>query len=127
MKRFFLVSVVLALFAVVANAQPTGLLGTWKSTNMDVLAQGEVLASVNCSAAGMEMKFVFKPNGVGYAEMSMEGEKESTKFTYKVSGTKVIMINEDGEEVPFTYSNGKLSLMMQEDGTDVRINFKKLQ
>jgi hypothetical protein len=127
MKRFFLVSVVLALFGLAANAQPQGLLGTWKTTTIDVLVDGEVIGSVNCSDQGMEMKFVFKANGVGYGVMVVDGDSETKNFKYRVSGTTVYMTNENGEELPFTYSNGKLSLKMEEDGTDVRINFKKLQ
>lgn len=127
MKRFFLVSVVLALFGFAANAQPQGLLGTWKTTTIDVLVDGEVIGSVNCSDQGMEMKFVFKASGVGYGVMVVDGDSETKNFKYRVSGTTVYMTNENGEELPFTYSNGKLFLKMEEDGTDARINFKKLQ
>lgn len=126
MKRFFLVTVVLALFGFVANAQPQGLLGTWKATTMEVLADGEVLMSMNCSAAGMDMMFTFKSNGAAFGEVKMNGEKkEAQKLTYKVSGTKIMVTDEEGDTVPFTYSNGKLYMKMQEDGMDVRVNFKK--
>lgn len=127
MKRFFLVSVVLALFGFAANAQPTGLVGSWKTTTIDVLVDGEVIGSVNSSDQGMDMKFVFKANGVGYCVMVVDGDNETVNFKYRVSGTTVYMTNEYGEELTFTYSNGKLSLKMEEDGTDVRMNFKKLQ
>jgi hypothetical protein len=127
MKRFFLVTVILALFGFVANAQPQGLLGTWKCTTMEAMADGEVIMSMNCAAAGMDMKFTFRPNGAAYGEVEMEGERDSQKLTYKVSGTKILVTDEEGETVPFTYSNGKLYMMMEEDGMQVRVNFKKLQ
>ena len=127
MKRFFLVTVVLALFGFVANAQPQGLLGTWKCSTMEVLADGEVLMSMNCSDAGIDMKFDFKANGVAYGEIKMEGEKETQDLKYKVSGNKILVTDQEGETMPFTYSNGKLSMTMTEDGMEIRVNFKKKQ
>jgi hypothetical protein len=123
MKRFFIVTVVLALFGFVANAQPQGLLGTWKSTTMEIMADGEVIMSMNCDAAGMDMKFTFKPNGAAYAEVEIEGERREWKFTYKVSGTKILVTDEGDDIQPFTYSNGKLYMEMEE----TRVNFKKQQ
>ena len=127
MKRFILVTVVLALFGFVANAKPQGLLGTWKSTKIEIMADGEVIMSMNCDAAGMDMKFTFKPNGAAYAEAEIEGERETPKLTYKVSGTKILVTNEEGYTLPFTYSNGKLYMEQQEDGMNMRVNFKKQQ
>lgn len=127
MKRFFLVTVVLTLFGFIANAQPQGLLGIWKSTTMEIMADGEVIMSMNCDAAGMDMKFTFKPNGAVYAEVEIEGERETPKLTYKVSGTKILVTNEGGDTLPFTYSNGKLYMEQQEDGMNMRVNFKKQQ
>ena len=123
MKRFFLVTFVLALFGFVANAQPQGLLGTWKSTTMEIMADGEVIMSMNCDAAGMDMKFTFKPNGAAYAEVEIEGEIREWKFTYKVSGTKILVTDAGDDIQPFTYSNGKLYMEMEE----TRVNFKKQQ
>ena len=123
MKRFFLVTVVLTLFGFIANAQPQGLLGTWKSTTMEIMADGEVIMSMNCDAAGMDMKFTFKPNGAAYGEIEIEGERETQKLTYKVSGTKILVTDEGGDTQPFTYSNGKLYMEMEE----TRVNFKKQQ
>lgn len=127
MKRFFLVTVVLALFGFVANAQPQGLLGTWKGTTVEIRVDGEVLMSMNCAEAGMDMKFTFKPNGAAYGEAAIQGERESQKLTYKVSGTKIMVTDEAGDAVQFTYSNGKLYMEMEEDGMNMRVNFKKLQ
>jgi hypothetical protein len=123
MKRFFLVTVVLTLFGFIANAQPQGLLGTWKCTTMEIMADGEVIMSMNCDAAGMDMKFTFKPNGAAYGEIEIEGERREAKFTYKVSGTKILVTDEGDDIQPFTYSNGKLYLEMEE----TRVNFKKQQ
>ena len=123
MKRFFLVTFVLALFGFVANAQPQGLLGTWKSTTMEIMADGEVIMSMNCDAAGMDMKFTFKPNDVVYGEVETNGEKYSQNLTYEVSGTKILVTDEGDDIQPFTYSNGKLYMEMEE----TRVNFKKQQ
>lgn len=120
-------TIVLALFGFVANAQPKGLLGTWKAATLEIFSDGEVLASMNCSDAGMSMKFIFKHNGVAYGEVDMEGDKESEPLTYKVSGSQILVTDEAGETVPFTYSEGKLYMKMQEDGMDIRVNFKKQQ
>lgn len=127
MKRFFLVTVVLTLFGFIANAQPQGLLGTWKGATVEVVANGEVLMSMNCDAAGMDMKFTFKPNGAAYGEIEIEGERETQKLTYKVSGTKILVTDEGGDTQPFTYSNGKLYMEQQEDGMNMRVYFKKQQ
>ena len=124
MKRFFLVTVVLALFGFIANAQPQGLLGTWKGTTVEVVADGEVLMSMNCDDAGMDMEFTFKPNGAAYGEIEIEGEgRETQKLTYKVSGTKILVTDEADVTQPFIYSNGKLYMEMEE----TRVNFKKQQ
>ena len=125
MKRFFLVTVVLALFGFIANAQPQGLLGTWKCTTMEVIADGEVVMSMDCADAGMDMKFTFRPNGAAYGEIEIEGEIDAQKLTYKVSGTKILVTDEGGDTQPFTYSNGKLYMEMEEDGMNIRVNFKK--
>ena len=123
MKRFFLVTVVLALFGIAANAQPQGLLGTWKTATMEIIVDGEIIMSTSSQDAGFDMKFVFKQNGIAYGEMN----GESSNLTYEVSGTRLIMKDEVGESLDVTYSNGKLYFMMKLDGIDTRINFKKQQ
>ncbi len=127
MKRFFLVTFVLALFGFIANAQPQGLLGTWEGTTMEVMVDGEVVMSMDCAAAGIDLKFTFKPNGAAYGEIEIEGERDTQKLTYKVSGTKILVTDEGGDTQPFTYSNGKLYMEKEEDGMNMRVNFKKQQ
>ena len=63
MKKFFLLTVIFTLFGMAANAQPKDLIGTWKSTTMDVLSDGVVLMSMNCDVAGVEMSFTFMNGG----------------------------------------------------------------
>lgn len=125
MKRFFLVTVVLAIFGFAANAQPKGLLGTWKSTTMEMIMMGEVLMSADCAEEGMDMTFTFKPGGVGIGEAVIEGETSIEKLTYKVVGTKVYVKDESGDEVEFTYLNGRLHMEMAEEEVAVRVNFRK--
>lgn len=126
MKRFFIVTVVLALFGFVANAQPTGLLGTWESTTIDVLSDGEVLMSMNCDVAGMSMEFKFMSDNTVTGVVESEGVKEeSPEMVYVVNGTDILVTDDEGETVPFKYTDGKLSLTMEEDGMVIRLNFTK--
>ena len=126
MKKFFLVSLVLAFFGIAANAQPTGLVGTWKSTTVDVLSGDEVLMSMNCDVAGMSMEFKFKSDKTVTGVVMADGEmEESPAMKYRVNGTEILITDEEGETVPMKYVNGKLSLTMEEDGMMVRLNFEK--
>ena len=126
MKKFFLVSLVLAFFGFAANAQPTGLVGTWKSTTIDVLSDGEVLMSMNCDVAGMSMEFKFMSDNTVTGVVESEGVKEeSPEMVYVVNGTDILVTDDEGETVLFKYTDGKLSLTMEEDGMVIRMNFTK--
>ena len=126
MKKFFLVSLVLALFGFAASAQPTGLVGTWKSTTVDVLSGDEVLMSMNCDVAGMSMELKFKSDNTVTGVVISEGEREEfSEIVYAVDGTDILITNEEGVTLTFKYAKGKLSLTMQVDGMDLRLNFEK--
>lgn len=126
MKKFFLVSLVLAFFGIAANAQPAGLVGTWKSTTVEVLSDGEVIMSMDCEEAGLSMEFKFKSDNTVTGVVISEGEREeSPEMVYAVEGTDILVTDAEGERVTFKYAKGKLSLTMQEDGMDVRLNFEK--
>lgn len=125
MKKFFLLTVILAFFGLTANAQPKNLLGTWKSTTVDVYAGTEHLMSMNCSAMGMEMSFTFKNGEECLVTIVTEDESETENVTYKVVGTVVILTDQSGEDMPLIYKDGKLWMEQQEDGMDMRINFEK--
>ena len=99
------------------------LLGTWKTTTVEVIVDGEVVKSKSCQEVGLDMTIAFKQNGVAYANTN--GEREN--FTYEVSGTRLIIKFDSGESMNFTYSKGKLYIMMKVDGIDTRVNFKKQQ
>lgn len=106
-----------------------GLLGTWKTATVELVFDGEVVTSMSTQEAGVDMKFVFKQNGVAYGEIvgEIDGGIESSNLTYEVSGTRLIIKDESGESLDLTYSNGKLYIMKKVDGMDTRINFKKQQ
>ena len=126
MKKFFLVSLVLAFFGIAANAQPAGLVGTWKSTTIDVLSDGEVIMSMNCEKTGLSMEFKFKSDNTVTGVVISEGEREeSPEMVYEVDGTDILVTGEEGDTITFKYAKRKLSLTMQEDGMDVRLNFEK--
>ncbi len=126
MKRFFLVSVVLALFGIAADAQPTGLVGTWKGTTMDLKQYGTVLMSVDCSDETMELEFTFKADKSVIGVVVTNGEKEvSPTMRYSVNGSDILVESEDGDSMPFQYVNGELTMVMQQDGLDMVVHFKK--
>lgn len=126
MKRFFLVSVVLALFGIAADAQPTGLVGTWKGTTMDLMQYGTVLMSVDCSDETMELEFTFKADKSVIGVVVSNGEKEvSPTMRYSVNGSDILVESEDGDSMPFQYVNGELTMVMQQDGLDMVVHFKK--
>lgn len=126
MKRFFLVSIVLALFGIAVNAQPTGLVGTWKGATMDLMQGDVVLMSLECSPQTMQLEFTFKADNTVTGVVVTNGEKEvSPTMGYKVDGNDIIVIDEDGGMAPFRYENGKLTMRMQQDGVDIAIHFQK--
>lgn len=126
MKKIFL-AIVVALFGFAANAQPTGLVGTWKSTTMDILGDNDaVLMSADCGSAGMEMEFTFNSDKtVTGVVISGGNREESPEMGYLVKGNDILVISEEEEMMPFRYENGKLFLIMREDGMNIRINFIK--
>lgn len=125
MKKFFLLTVIFTLFGMAANAQPKDLIGTWKSTTMDVLSDGVVLMSMNCDVAGVEMSFTFMNGGKCVASVVSPTESETENVTYKVVGTTIILTDESGEDMPMIYKDGKLVMEQKEDGMDIRMNFEK--
>lgn len=126
MKKFFLVSLVLAFFGFAANAQPTGLVGNWKSTTVDVLSDGQVLMSMNCDLAGLSMEFAFNSDFTVTGVVKSEGvEEESPEMVYMVEGSDILVMDAEGEMLAFKYANEKLSLTMEEDGMEIRLNFEK--
>lgn len=124
MKKIFL-AVVFAVFGLVLNAQPTGLVGKWICTTMDILNGDEVAMSISCDQAGMKMAFTFNADGTALGVVDVSGENNSENLTYKVEGNTIIMADTEGEEQSFSYTDGKLWIDMVEDGMKIRVNFKK--
>lgn len=128
MKRFFLVSMFMAIFAVASvNAQPNDkITGVWKTTTVGVEVDGEEIMTMQCDAVGIMMQFTFNSDMTGYAYMETAEGSESTDFIYEVEDNTIYMTEtETYETIEIKISGSKLYLEEYEDGMLMKMYLEK--
>ncbi len=104
MKKFFIISVLAAIFGLTScTGEGDEIVGTWEAEKLSMTADNGMVVEVPLAQAGMEMEITFKSNGEGYMKMTSEGERTSGSFTYTLNGTRLTMTSE-GEPLSFPIS-----------------------
>ena len=133
MKRFFILTAILAVFGLSScEKQPSkAIVGTWEAVKMETSIAG-IDMTVNMAEAGMKMEFTFNVDGSGSIYIESDGRGERTPFDYSVNGN-LLSITSDGEKEGVPVSFGKNTMTVELNGdiigepnTKVTIHFQKV-
>ena len=133
MKRFFILTAILAVFGLSScEKEPSkAIVGTWEAVKMETSIAG-IDMTVNMAEAGMKMEFTFNEDGSGSIYIESDGRGERTPFDYSVNGNLLSIIS-DGETEGVPVSFGKNTMTVELNGdiigepnTKVIIHFQKV-
>ena len=133
MKRFFILTAILAVFGLSScEKEPSkAIVGTWEAVKMEASIAG-IDMTVNMAEAGMKMEFTFNEDGSGSIYIESDGRGERTPFDYSVNGNLLSIIS-DGETEGIPVSFGKNTMTVELNGdiigepnTKVTIHFQKV-
>ena len=132
MKRFFIISVILAFFGFIScqKNEAEAIIGSWKATSL-LMNMGGMEMEMDISKSGVQIDVLFKADGTGAITGSAEGEAISTDFEYSVSDGMLSLTAEDNTiTAPVTINGKKMSLVVdgeiiEQSGTQVTINFTR--
>lgn len=133
MKRFFILTAILAVFGLSScEKEPSkAIVGTWEAVKMETSIAG-IDMTVNMAEAGMKMEFTFNEDGSGSIYIESDGRGERTPFDYSVNGNLLYIIS-DGETEGIPVSFGKNTMTVELNGdiigepnTKVTIHFQKV-
>ena len=133
MKRFFILTAILAVFGLSScEKEPSkAIVGTWEAVKMEASIAG-IDMTVNMAEAGMKMEFTFNEDGSGSIYIESDGRGERTPFDYSVNGN-LLSIKSDGETEGVPVSFGKNTMTVELNGdiigepnTKVTIHFQKV-
>ena len=133
MKRFFILTAILAVFGLSScEKEPSkAIVGTWEAVKMETSIAG-IDMTVNMAEAGMKMEFTFNVDGSGSIYIESDGRGERTPFDYSVNGNLLSIIS-DGETEGVPVSFGKNTMTVELNGdiigepnTKVTIHFQKV-
>ena len=119
MKRFFILSVIAAIFGLTScTGEGDGIVGTWEATRMSMNIEGLPM-EVPLKEAGLEMELTFRSNGTGTWDQIANGEENGFDFNYTLNGTR-LTISAEGESLsfPITLEGDNMSLQFAEDMID---------
>ena len=133
MKRFFILTAILAVFGLSScEKEPSkAIVGTWEAVTMETSIAGIDL-TVNMADAGMKLEFTFNEDGSGSIYLESDGRGERTPFEYSLNGNLLSIIS-DGETEGVPVSFGKNTMTVELNGdiigepnTKVIIHFQKV-
>ena len=133
MKRFFILTAILAVFGLSScEKEPSkAIVGTWEAVKMEASIAG-IDMTVNMAEAGMKMEFTFNEDGSGSIYIESDGRGERTPFEYSLNGNLLSIIS-DGETEGVPVSFGKNTMTVELNGdiigepnTKVTIHFQKV-
>lgn len=123
MKKFFIISLFMALFSISMDAQQMEVEGTWEFTSAAIMSEGEELMTMDSSMLGMDFILTFFPDSTGIVTVAAGGEEESQEFEYEVNEDYVLIVADD--ELYVGISGSRLYMEMEEEGVLIRIYFEK--
>jgi hypothetical protein len=133
MKRFFILTAILAVFGLSScEKEPSkAILGTWEAVEMETSIAG-IDMTVNMADAGMKLEFTFNEDGSGSIYLESEGRGERTPFEYSLNGNLLSIISDgETEGVPVTFDKNTMTMELNGDiigneNTKVTIHFQKV-
>ena len=133
MKRFFILTAILAVFGLSScEKEPSkAIVGTWEAVEMETSIAG-IDMTVNMADAGMKMEFTFNEDGSGSIYLESEGRGERTPFDYSLNGNLLSIISDgETEGVPVTFDKNTMTMELNGDiigneNTKVTIHFQKV-
>ena len=133
MKRFFILTAILAVFGLSScEKEPSkAILGTWEAVKMETSIAG-IDMTVNMADAGMKLEFTFNEDGSGSIYLESEGRGERTPFEYSLNGNLLSIISDgETEGVPVTFDKNTMTMELNGDiigneNTKVTIHFQKV-
>lgn len=135
MKRFFLLTAILAVFGLSSCQKDpaNAIVGKWEAVSMEATIAG-VNMTVDMADTGMTMEFTFNDDGSGSLYFGSEyGDSESQAFTYSVKGNMLYVTADDETEgIPISIDNDTMTIEMDgeligEENSKVKIHFKKVK
>lgn len=123
MKKFFIISLFMALFSISMDAQQMEVEGTWEFTSAAIMSEGEELMTMDSSMLGMDFILTFFPDSTGIVTVAAGGEEESQEFEYEVNEDYILIVADD--EIYVGISGSRLYMEMEEEGVLIRIYFEK--
>lgn len=123
MKKFFIISLFMALFSISMDAQQMEVEGTWEFTSAAIMSEGEELMTMDSSMLGMDFILTFFPDSTGIVTIAAGGEEESQEFEYEVNEDYILIVADD--EIYVGISGSRLYMEMEEEGVLIRIYFEK--
>ena len=133
MKRFFILTAILAVFGLSScEKEPSkAIVGTWEAVKMETSIAG-IDMTVNMAVAGMKLEFTFNEDGSGSIYLESEGRGERTPFEYSLNGNLLSIISDgETEGVPVSFDKNTMTMELNGDiigkeNTKVTIHFQKV-
>lgn len=133
MKRFFILTAILAVFGLSScEKEPSkAIVGTWDAVKMETSIAG-IDMTVNMADAGMKLEFTFNEGGSGSIYLESEGRGERTPFEYSLNGNLLSIISDgETEGVPVSFDKNTMTMELNGDiigneNTKVTIHFQKV-
>lgn len=132
MKRFFIVSVILAILGVTSceKSPSKAIIGTWQATTIETTVSG-IDMSMDLAEVGMTVEFTFSEEGKGSAYMESEGVGESSPFEYTAE-ENLLTLTVDGNsmQLPMTLTKDTLIIevdgkLIEQEGSSLKIHFTR--
>ena len=132
MKKFFIISVILALFGLTScqKDEAKAIIGSWRATSVE-MDMGGMNMEMDLSESGIQIDVLFKADGTGTVSGTAEGESISSDFEYSVSDDMLsLLIEDETVSVPIEINGKKMSMKVDGDifespAAQVTVNFTK--
>ena len=132
MKKFFIISVILALFGLTScqKDEAKAIIGSWRATSVE-MDMGGMNMEMDLSESGIQIDVLFKADGTGAVSGTAEGETISSDFEYSVSDDMLsLLIEDENFTVPIKINGKKMSMkvdgdILESQEAQVTVNFTK--
>ena len=134
MKRFFILTAILAVFGLTScEKEPSkAIVGTWKAMKMEATVAG-INMTIDMAEKEMNMEFTFNADGTGSMLLETEGNSEKSTFEYTVNGNLLSLVEGDETSgIPISFDKKTMVAEMSgeifglgDNGAKVKVYFEK--